>query len=169
MRSGDKLKRLGRTRGCVMTQHLWCFSWSDGFPVPVVHALLHGVFKSLLRFMFRDVGAGVDPDTIVSKTARKDILQRGAHLIPTADIARGYKCVIKHLGIYTFEDLKNLALVYGKYIFLDNVLPRTLMTMYTNVCTAIRHYLSFGDFTKEARQEAKKALLDFARKVCRKW
>lgn len=164
-RDKDECKRLGRSGGCVITEHLWYFSWSDGFPVAVVHALLHSVFRSLLRFMFRDVAPGIEPDTIVSKAARKTILKRGAQIIPTNDIGRGYKCVIQHLGMYTFEDLRNLALVYGKYIFREPVLPPTLAAMYNDVCTAIEHYLTFGDFTQEARRRAHAALLRFAKKV----
>lgn len=164
-RDKEELKRLGRTGGCVVTQHLWYFSWSDGFPVPVVHALLHGVFKSLVRFMLRDAPPGANSDTFVSAAARKIILERGTHIIATNDIGRAYKCVFKHLGLYTFEDLKNLALVYGKYLFRGDVLPPTLRTMYNNVCTAIEHYLTFGNFNSDARQRAHGALLSFAKKV----
>jgi hypothetical protein len=145
-----------------MLKYLWYFSWHDGFPVSVAHALLHNVFGKFLRLALRKPGAA---DTTISDAACKTIEERGKHIIGTRDIGRTYKSVLDYLGQYTFEDYKNLALVYGKYLFHGDVLPPTLRTMYNQLCTAIKHYLTFGDFSRAARLSAQAALLAFAKKV----
>lgn len=136
----------------------------DGFTVPVAHALLHNVFGSFLAFALRRPTEGDDPNTIISPASRRSIAERGRHIIATSDIGRTYKCLLKHLGLYTFEDYKNLALVYGQYV-LRPALPPLLQHMFDDLVTAIRHYLTFGEFTTQTRAAAAAALLRYAQTV----
>lgn len=148
---------MGRNRGCIIVDYLYYFDVIDGFPVPVVHALLHNVFGAFLTFALRPLSdaAGAAAGTIISREGRAKIAAQGAHIIPTATIGRGYKSVIKHLGLYTFEDYKNLALTYGTYLF-RNALPPLLHSMYNNLTKAIRHHLTFdSEFTPSARTAAR--------------
>lgn len=161
---GSKPTALGRNCSCSIVQWLWYFDWLDGFPVAVAHALLHNVFGGFLTFALRKPADGDDLDTIVSKEGRRSIAQLGRHLIATSDIGRAYKCVLKHLGLYTFEDYKNLALVYGEYV-LRPALPAALRQMYDNLVAAIRHYLTFGEFTAAARTAAAASIRKYAEAV----
>lgn len=161
---GSDTTSLGRKCSCSTIRWLWYFDWLDGFPVPVAHALLHNVFGGFLVFALRKPAEGDDPDTIISKEGRRRIADLGRHIIATSDIGRTYKCVLKHLGLYTFEDYKNLALVYGQYVQRP-ALPATLRGMYDDLVTAIRHYLTFGEFTTAARTAAAEALLRYAKTV----
>ncbi|KAI8463463.1 MAG: hypothetical protein J3K34DRAFT_366483 [Monoraphidium minutum] len=145
-----------------MLDWLWYLDWNDTFIVPVVHALLHNVFGKFLTFALRQVAADTDAATVISREARKTLAARVDEVIPTADIGRTVKCPLKHLGLYTFEDFKNLALVYGNYLFAD-ILPPTLEAMYNNLVTATQHYLTFGNFTAASRRAARDALLEYAR------
>mgnify|MGYP001807760021 CR=1 FL=1 len=149
---------------------LWYFDPIDGYPAPWVHALIHNTFGAFLAWALRKVTPDTNPDLVISREARRRIALMGAggacEIIPTADIGRSYKCVLKHLGQYTFEDYKNLALVYGKHVFAgDDVMPAKVRGMYDNLVTAIAHYSSFGDFTNAARKEAWLALLAYAQTV----
>ena len=129
-----------------------------------MHALLHNVVGRFLRFALRKGGAA---DTTISAAALRTVEERGRHIIGTRDIGRTYKSITKHLGQYTFEDYKNLTLVYGKYLFHGDVLSPTLRTMYNNLCIAVEHYLTFGNFNKTARVRAYNALLAFAKQARR--
>ena len=158
-------KRLGRTGRCIITQMLPYFDWCDSFIVPVVHALLHNVAGGFLCFALRPITDTTNRDTVISNAARKVLRDRRRHIIPTCDIGRGYKCVVKHPGLYTFEDYKNFALVYCLYMFHGDILPPLLAEMWANLCTAIGHYLTFGEFTDAARRRARAALLSYAKQV----
>lgn len=144
---------------------LFYFDWCDSVVVPVVHALLHNVVGGFLSFALRPIDANTNPATVISREARNLLRRRRREIIPTSDIGRGYKCVVKHLGMYTFEDYKNFALVYGPYMFRDGVLPTTLEKMWSCLCIAIRHYLTFGDFSEAARRRAHDSLLAYARQL----
>ena len=50
-------------------------------------------------------------------------------------------------------------------MFHDGLLPPLLEQMWGNLCTAIRHYLTFGDFSDGARGRARAALLAYAKQV----
>lgn len=158
---GSNTTALGRKCSCSIVQWLWYFNWLDGFPVAVAHALLHNVFGSFLAFALRKPADGDYPGTIVTPEGRRSIAELGRHVIPTSDIGRAYKCVLKHLGLYTFEDYKNLALVYGQYV-LRPALPTALQQMYDDLVIAIRHYLTFGEYTAAAHTAAAAALRRYA-------
>lgn len=97
---------LGRKRPCVLVEHLYYWDWLDCCPVPVVHALLHNVLGSFLAFALRKITDDVANDeagTYITAEGRKLLLERRRDAVATHDIGRAYKCVVKHLGLYTFE------------------------------------------------------------------
>jgi hypothetical protein len=159
---------MGRNGTCIIPKYLYYFNMIHGFPVPVVHALLHNVFGPFPSFCLRPLrDSGNTPaGSIITQAGRRAIAAQATHLIPHSTMGRRYKSVLKHLGLYTFEDYKNFALTYGKYVMRDT-LPPLLRSMYNNLTTAIRHYLTFdsSDFTPEAREGAYLALLEYAEAV----
>jgi hypothetical protein len=64
------------------------------------------------------------------------------------------------------EDCKNLFGPYGDLLFMGDVLPEPLRTLWRLLRTAARHYIFIGNpeetFTTRARQDARRALRQFA-------
>lgn len=159
--AGGDAKELGRKFSCIFNNWLWYFDWQDGFPVPIVHALSHNVFGAFLAFALRKLSDGDNRETIISRASRKVIAERSHQLLATMDMGRSYKCIIKHLGSYTFE----VALVYGEFVLRGDVLPAQLRRMCDFLVAAMRHYLTFDSFTAGARAAARTALRNYAAEV----
>jgi hypothetical protein len=59
-----------------------------------------------LSFCLRSPGdtTGNDDNTIIGREGRAKIAKKGARLVSHGTMGRGYKSVLRHLGMYTFED-----------------------------------------------------------------
>ena len=125
-------------------------SFSNLFVVPVAHALLYGVVKSFICFMFQkveDLKKVVEPQLIVKSRERQLIKSRSACMSVTTDFGRKYKCVVKYHNSYRMEDFLHFVESFSYFIFLPGTLPEGLDRMWKLIQRFVNHYCRGVSFT----------------------
>jgi hypothetical protein len=126
-------------------------SFSNLFVVPVAHALLYGVVKSFICFIFQkvdDLKKVVDPQLIVKSRERQLIRSRSPFMGVTTDFGRKYKCVLKYHNSYRMEDFLHFVESFSYFIFLPGTLPEGLHRMWKLIQRFVNHYCRGVSFTE---------------------
>ena len=84
---------MGQNRQCELCRLLYV-RMDALVVVPIAHALLLGVLRNLVDFMFRAVSCDQWPQHVVSAADRKKIAERADHIYLTADFGRNYKDIV---------------------------------------------------------------------------
>lgn len=167
----DSEFKMGARGQCIITTLLPYTSFSNLFIVPVAHALLYGVVKSFITFIFQkvnDLKKLVGPEFILNTRGRKVIKSRSPCISVTTDFGRKYKCVLQYHNSYRMEDFLHFVDTFSYFIFLPGTLPERLAHMWQLIQRFVHHYyrgVSFrapGSSFALQPKAAAEALLDYA-------
>ncbi len=142
---------MGARGQCIITAMLPYTSFNNLFVVPVAHALLYGVVKSFICFIFQkvdDLKKVVDPQLIVKSRERQLIRSRSPFMGVTTDFGRKYKCVLKYHNSYRMEDFLHFVESFSYFIFLPGTLPEGLHRMWKFIQRFVNHYCRGVSFTE---------------------
>lgn len=139
---------------CKLLEVLPYMHYNNAFPLPVAHAALQGVTRSLMRLTLDLMPA-----------ANKLVLKkRAGDLQEPADVGRRYKCMVQRLGQYTMEDLVNFV-EFGSVRMLDGLVDDDVAEMWNKWRSGILRFLREKRVhgVEETVEGAFKNLLDFAK------
>jgi hypothetical protein len=140
------------------------FDVTKGFLIPMAHGCLLGVAKSFLNTVLADYKQESErEDYVITKADRRKMVERQGEVVWTHEHGRPCKCVVKHRGSFTMEELLQSSSVY----ILRGCLKPELEKAWLHLRTAILHYCKIADdsLDMDKRVGAREDALHYAKIV----
>jgi hypothetical protein len=143
------------------------FDVTKGFLIPMAHGCLLGVAKSFLNTVLADYKQESErEDHVITKADRRKMVERQGEVIWTHEHGRPCKCVVKHRGSFTMEELLQFIESSSVYIMRGCLKPE-LEKAWLHLRRAILHYCKIADdsLDMDKRVGAREDALQYAKIV----
>jgi hypothetical protein len=141
-----------KKEGChgesVICKELRYTSYNNLWLLPLAHALLYGIIKTLIAHLLRPTKEKeskramllLDGADFLDLSARRIMEERGKHVCVPSDYGRQYKCVVQYHNSYKMEDWFHFVESFSAYI-LDGLLSPVVQRMWECLVKVVEHFM----------------------------